>query len=44
MIDSPKKLLPIGSVIRMRGADSDHKIIIINRVVLCKWKGENGYF
>ena len=44
MIDSPKKLLPIGSIIRMKGADLDHKILIINRVVLGKWNGENGYF
>ena len=44
MADSAKKLLPIGSVIRLKGSDPMNKILIINRVVLGKWNGEEGYF
>ncbi|MBN6065327.1 DUF4176 domain-containing protein [Aggregatibacter actinomycetemcomitans] len=44
MIKEAKKLLPIGSVVRLKGADSAHKILIINRVVLGRWNGEEGYF
>ena len=40
MVDSAKKLLPIGSVIRLKGSDPMNKILIINRVVLGKWNGE----
>ncbi|SMB88662.1 hypothetical protein SAMN05660772_02848 [Pasteurella testudinis DSM 23072] len=38
------RLLPIGSVIRLTGSLPEQKVLIINRVVAGKWKGENGYF
>lgn len=37
-------LLPIGSVIRLHGADEGYKIMIINRVIPSRYKGEEGYF
>lgn len=39
-----KKLLPIGSVVRLYEHLPNQKVLIINRVVKGKWKGEEGYF
>lgn len=37
-------LLPIGSVVQLHEHSGKQKVLIINRVVKGKWKGEEGYF